>query len=56
MGKFEIEKYLYHLAIDLNVAKSTQDQAFKDVSTTRIYTHVMNKDLKNIDSPIEDIL
>ena len=28
----------------------------KDVSTTQIYTHVMNKDLKNIDSPIEDIL
>ena len=28
MGKDEIEKYLSHLAINRNVAKSTQNQAF----------------------------
>jgi hypothetical protein len=34
MGKYEIEKYLSHLAIDLNVAKSTQDQAFNALHIT----------------------
>ncbi|MFH0925997.1 MAG: tyrosine-type recombinase/integrase [bacterium] len=27
----------------------------KDITTTQIYTHVMNKDLKNIKSPLLDL-
>ena len=62
MGKKEIERFLYHLAINRKVAVSTQNQAFnailflyKDVTTTEIYTHVMNKDFSGLKSPLLEL-
>ena len=62
MGKKEIERFLSHLAINRKVAVSTQNQAFnailflyKDVTTTEIYTHVMNKDFSGLKSPLLEL-
>ena len=41
MGKPEIERYLTHLAVNRNVAVSTQNQAFN--ALVFLYTHVLGK-------------
>ena len=43
MGKQEIESFLTHLAVDLNVAASTQNQAFN--ALLFLYRHVLNFDM-----------
>ena len=43
MGKAEIEGFLSHLAIKLNVSKSTQNQAFN--ALLFLYREVLEKDL-----------
>jgi integron integrase len=45
MREKEIEKFLTHLAVDLNVASSTQNQAFN--ALLFLYREVLNIDLKN---------
>ena len=62
MGKEEIERFLSHLAINRKVAVSTQNQAFnailflyKDITTTEIYTHIMNKDFSSLKSPLLEL-
>jgi integron integrase len=45
MGEKEIENFLTHLAVDLNVASSTQNQAFN--ALLFLYREVLNIDLKN---------
>jgi integron integrase len=49
MGKAEIEAFLSHLAMKLNVAPSTQNQAFNAILF--LYNHVLQKDMpKDIDA------
>ena len=48
MGRAEIEAFLTHLAVDLNVAASTQNQAFS--ALLFLYRDVLHKDL---DGPID---
>lgn len=43
MGKAEIEAFLSHLAMKLNVAPSTQNQAFNAILF--LYNHVLQKDM-----------
>ena len=43
MGKSEIEAFLSHLAVNLKVSSSTQNQAFNAVLF--LYNQVLNKDL-----------
>jgi site-specific recombinase XerD len=43
MGKAEIEAFLSHLAMKLNVAPSTQNQAFNAILF--LYDHVLQKDM-----------
>jgi hypothetical protein len=45
MGKEEIEAFLTHLAVDKNVAASTQNQAFSAILF--LYRQVPDKDLKD---------
>lgn len=50
MGKREIEAFLTHLAMELNVAPSTQNQAFN--ALLFLYNKVLEMDLyENIDAP-----
>ena len=43
MGKLEIEAFLTHLAVNRNVASSTQNQAFN--ALLFLYSHVLNGDM-----------
>jgi len=45
MGKTEIEQFLTHLAIDLNVSPATQNQAFNAILF--LYTEILNINLKD---------
>ncbi len=45
MGKSEIEQYLTHLAVEKNVAPSTQNQAFNAILF--LYREVLNIDISN---------
>ena len=45
MGKFEIEEYLTHLAVDKKVSPSTQNQAFYAI--VFLYTEVLGIDMKS---------
>jgi len=45
MGKVEIEAYLTHLAVDKNVAASTQNQAFN--ALLFLYNRVLDLSLEN---------
>ena len=45
MGKTEIEQFLTHLAIDLNVSPTTQNQAFNAILF--LYTHILGVCLKD---------
>ncbi len=51
MGKPEIEAFLTHLAINRNVAASTQNQAFNAILF--LYTHVLNRGGKGVRSPLD---
>ena len=51
MGKAEIEAFLSHLAIRLNVAASTQNQAFN--ALLFLYKNVLNKGGKAVYSPLD---
>ncbi len=62
MGKPEIERFLSHLAVNRNVASSTQNQALNaillghaDVRTTMIYTHVMSTNFETLGSPLDGL-
>ena len=48
MGKIEIEAFLTHLAVNRNVAPSTQNQAFS--ALLFLYRHVLDRDLPWLDS------
>jgi len=48
MGAPEVEQFLTHLAVDQNVAASTQNQAFSAILF--MYQHVLNKPLTDIDA------
>ena len=48
MGKSEIEAFLSHLAVDLNVAASSQDQAFN--ALLFLYRDILGIEFKNISS------
>jgi len=48
MGRREIEAFLSHLALDLNVSASTQNQAVS--ALLFLYRHVLNLDL---DEPVD---
>jgi len=49
MGKVEVEQFLTWLAVNRKVAPSTQN----DVSTTMIYTHVVNRGAFGARSPLD---
>jgi site-specific recombinase XerD len=77
LGAVQVKAFLEHLAIDLHVAASTQNQALnalvflyreiihqdfgdlgdvlghKDVTTTMVYTHAMNKPGLAVRSPLD---
>jgi site-specific recombinase XerD len=61
MGSSEISQFLSHLAVNRKVAASTPNQALsallflyrEDVSTTMIYTHVMNRGGEGVRSPMD---
>jgi len=48
MGLLEVEQYLTYLAVDQNVAPSTQNQAFSAILF--MYNHVLDKPLTGIDA------
>ena len=48
LGKVEIEAFLTHLAVNRNVAPSTQNQAFS--ALLFLYRHVLDRDLPWLDS------
>lgn len=47
MGKFEIERYLSHLAVNRNIAASTQNQAFNAIMF--LYNKVLDMPMENLD-------
>ncbi len=47
MGEREIEDFLTHLAIEKNVAASTQNQALN--ALLLLYRHVLDRELKDSD-------
>ena len=68
MGKTEIEKFLSHLASSRKVAAATHMlenginirvlqklMGHSDVKTTEIYTHVMEKDISLVLSPLDEL-
>lgn len=48
MGAAEVEAFLSHLAVDRNVAKSTQNQAFS--ALLFLYKKVLNVDLQQLNA------
>ena len=54
MGEKEIEEFLTDMAVKGKVSSSTQELlGHKDVSTTMIYTHVLNKGGRAVRSPLD---
>jgi len=59
----DVQEFLRHLAMDKQVASSTQNQALnavvflyrKVVKTTMIYTHVLNKGPLGVVSPVDTL-
>ena len=51
MAEPEINAFLTHLAVKETVSASTQNQ--KDVKTTMIYTHVLNRGGLGVRSPVD---
>ena len=57
MGEVEVRAFLTHLAAERDVAASTRTVqellGHKEVSTTQIYTHVMEKPGLGVKSPLD---
>ena len=64
MGAAEITRFLSSLAVEGNVAASTQNQALsallflghRDLSTTMIHTHFLNRGPAGVRSPADRML
>ena len=57
-GTRKVEEFLTHLALEGNVAPSTQNQdllGHKEVSTTMIYTHVLRQGGLGVRSPLDPV-
>ncbi|MOA55983.1 hypothetical protein D3C78_1798820 [compost metagenome] len=52
MGAAEVERFLSHLAVDLNASASTQNQALAALLFP-IYTHVLNRGGLAVLSPLD---
>jgi integrase len=61
MGAREVVGFLSHLASPGGVSASTQNQALsaivflghRDVATTMVYTHVLNRGARGVKSPFD---